>query len=269
MIRSLTLSGLLITLLGFTISPCFAGPEIIAHRGASSMAPENTLASFRTAWEVGADAVELDIYLTTDNRIVVIHDSTTRRVSGVDMIVSKSSSQDLRKLDVGKWKGQQWTNEKIPYLEEVLKTVPKGKRIFIEVKCGPEIIPEMLKIIKASGLDRSQIVIISFSSEVIRTIEMHRPTMTTYWLCSINSKPGSIEKSIETAKAIKTDGIDVAASAEVNSDYAKMIREAKLGFYVWTVDNPAIAKRMADLGVDGITTNKPVEIRNLLFGKQP
>lgn len=268
MIRSLRLLGLVI-ILGLIALHCYAGPEIIAHRGASSMAPENTLASFKTAWKVGADAVELDTYLTIDNRIVVIHDSTTRRVSGVDMTVSKSSSQDLRKLDVGKWKGQQWTNEKIPYIEEVLKTVPKGKRIFIEIKCGPEILSKMFRLLDSSKLKTSQIVIISFSTDVIRAVEQQHPQLTTYWLCSLNSKPGSAQKTIETAKSIKADGIDVAASSLVDSDYARRVREAKLSFYVWTVNNPATAKRMADLGVDGITTDKPVEIRNLIFGKQP
>ena len=102
-------------------SGCSKSVEIIGHRGASYLAPENTMASFMLGWEKGAD-VELDIYLTTDNRIVVIHDGTTRRTAGTDLKVAASSSEELRKLDVGRFKSEQFAGERIPFLEDVVKS---------------------------------------------------------------------------------------------------------------------------------------------------
>src|SRR3954454_10841881 len=90
--------------------------EIIGHRGASFDAPENTVASFRLGYEQKADACELDVYLTKDGRIVVIHDKDTRRTAGVDRPVVQQTLDELKKLDAGKWKGDRFAGEKIPTL---------------------------------------------------------------------------------------------------------------------------------------------------------
>src|SRR5689334_354029 len=107
---------------------------VVAHRGASHEAPENTLAAFRLAWEQGADAIEGDFYLTRDREIVCIHDDNTKRTSGEDLSVAASTLAQLRRLDVGRWKDPKWKGERIPTLTEVLATIPAGKRIFIEIK---------------------------------------------------------------------------------------------------------------------------------------
>src|SRR5690554_3096282 len=100
-------------------------PELIAHRGASWLAPENTLASVVLAWEMDADAVEIDIYLTSDNQIVLFHDATTKRTAGRDGLVEEQTLEQLRELDVGSWKGPQWEGEKIATLDQALATVPE------------------------------------------------------------------------------------------------------------------------------------------------
>jgi glycerophosphoryl diester phosphodiesterase len=109
---------------------------IIAHRGASHDAPENTLASFKLAWEQKADGIEGDFYLTKDGKIVCIHDKTTKRTSGqkVELDVAASTLAELRKVDVGAWKDPKYAGEKMPTLEEVLAIVPAGKVFFIEIK---------------------------------------------------------------------------------------------------------------------------------------
>ena len=124
--------------------------EIVAHRGASFDAPENTVAAIKLAWEQKADAAEFDVFLSKDGKIVVIHDADTKRTAGVDRKVADTTLEELRKLDVGKWKDAKFAGEKIPTLEEMLATVPAGKRVFIEVKCGPEIVPELDRVLKAS-----------------------------------------------------------------------------------------------------------------------
>ena len=94
-------------------------PQIIAHRGASADAPENTLAAFRLGWEQDADGIEGDFRLSADGRIVCIHDDDTQRVAGSRLVVSETSYNDLHALDVGRWKGEQWRGERIPSLAEV------------------------------------------------------------------------------------------------------------------------------------------------------
>jgi len=98
--------------------------EIIAHRGASHDAPENTLAAVNLAWQQNADAVEIDVHLSRDGQIVVIHDENTRKTAGLNKNVSEQTLAELRRLDVGRWKGRQWAGEKIPVLAEVLGALP-------------------------------------------------------------------------------------------------------------------------------------------------
>ena len=107
---------------------------IIAHRGASFDAPENTLAAVNLAWQQNADAVEVDVHLSRDGHLFVIHDADTRRTTGLDRKVAQLKLPQLPRHDAGRWKGAQWRGEKIPTLDEVLATVPRGKKIFIEIK---------------------------------------------------------------------------------------------------------------------------------------
>src|SRR5262245_4724666 len=94
--------------------------EIVAHRGASYDAPENTLASLKLAWEQKADASEFDVFLSKDGKIVVIHDADTKRTAGVDKKVVSQTLDELRALDVGSWKNAKFKGEKIPTLDEML-----------------------------------------------------------------------------------------------------------------------------------------------------
>ncbi len=108
------------------ISGCTKPVEIIAHRGASFLAPENTMASVMLGWEKNAD-VEVDVYLTKDNRIVAIHDETTERTAGTDVNVAESTSDELRKLDVGSFKYEEYAGEQIPFLADIVETNPPGR----------------------------------------------------------------------------------------------------------------------------------------------
>src|SRR5580704_16419303 len=126
--------------------------QVIAHRGASFDAPENTLAAFRLAWKQGADGIEGDFYLTDDGEIVCLHDSDTGRTGDRKLSVGQSTLEQLRKVDVGISKGEKFRGERIPTLAEVLAIVPAGKRIFIEVKCGPQILPALKRNLHQSQL---------------------------------------------------------------------------------------------------------------------
>lgn len=251
-----------------------AAVEIVAHRGASWDAPENTLASLRLAWEQQADAIEFDCFLSKDGRIVIIHDADTRRVAGVPGKVAEQTFEQLRRLDVGRWKGERFAGERIPALEEALATVPAGKRAFIEVKCGPEILPELERVLKASGLRPEQTVVISFSEEVVAAVKKRRPELPAYWVATLrtrgkngaaNGQPRRVEDIIATAQRLKADGVDLSADLEVlSAEYAARIRQAGLFLSVWTVNDAEQARQLIRRGVQSITTDRPGWLRQQL-----
>lgn len=245
---------------------------VTAHRGASRDAPENTLAAFRLAWERGADAVEGDFYLTKDDRVVCIHDRTTKRTAKKDLVVRESTLDELRALDVGAWKGTQWVGEKIPTLEEVLATVPSPeKKVYIELKVGPEIALLMKRAIDGSGLGRDQIVVISFNAQTLREVRRLMPDVETAWLSGYKEQANgsftpTVDKIVAAVKQSQADGFGSAATARVfDLDFVRALRKQSVKkLHVWTVNDPELALAFARLGVDGITTDRPGLIRRRL-----
>lgn len=242
--------------------------EIIAHRGASFDAPENTLAALRLGWAQGADAAEFDVLLSRDGQVVVHHDETTRRTAGVDRPVAEQTLDELRSLDVGRWKGPAFAAERIPTLAEALAIVPPGKRVFIEVKTGPESIAELGRVIGRSGLAPDQTVIISFSADMVAAAKRELPERPAYWVADLHpedaSRPPTVEELIATAQACRADGLDLSADAAITPAFVKAASAAGLPVYVWTVDDPALARQMIDAGVAGIATDRPGWLREQL-----
>ena len=229
-----------------------AQPSIIAHRGFSFVAPENTVASAQLAWQQNADAVELDIYLSKDNRVVVIHDNNTKRTTGQDYKVAETSADVLRTLDAGLWKGEQFKGEKIPFLEEMIATVPDGKKMVVEIKCGVEVLPALQQVVDLSG-KKEQLIFIAFGWEIIAATKQMFPENACYWL---SSSAADVQKKMEDAAKIGLDGINL--NYKIVDE--KAVEQAKaLGLEVlsWTVDDPEEARRLVKIGVTGITTNRP------------
>lgn len=245
--------------------------EIIGHRGASHDAPENTLAAVKLSWKQNADGTEIDVHLSKDGKIVVIHDDNTKRTAGLDKPVVAQSIEELRKLDAGSWKDPKFAGEKLPTLDEVIATIPDGKRLFIEVKCGPEIVPELKRVIEAGGKKPEQTAIISFSQEVVAESKKAMPALRVFWITRFQQdkktkvwSPSSIEELIEKTKSAKVDGIDLGFTPNLDRAMIDQVKQAKLEFYVWTVDSADDARLLRDWGVDGITTNRPLFIRQSL-----
>lgn len=244
--------------------------EIVAHRGASYDAPENTLGAFELAWTQGADAIEGDFYLTADGHIVCHHDATTKRTAGVDLPVSGQTLAELKRHDVGSWKHESWAGERIPTLQEVLATVPDGGKILIEIKSDPEIVPTLVGVLQTMDLDTDQVAVIAFDEDVIAALEARMPQIRTYWLTDFKVDPVGRRRPtaadiVATTTRIGADGVDIEADSGIlDADFVATLRDAGLEFHVWTVNDPALAIRMIRLGVDSITTDRPRWLRERL-----
>lgn len=239
-------------------SSAAAAVEVVGHRGAAFYAPENTVASVRKAVEMDVDGVEIDVYLTKDKKIAVIHDGDTKRISGgaSSMKVAESTVEELKTVDAGSFKGSEFKGEKIPVLEEVLAAVPADRKLFIEIKCGVEIFGSLVPVLAASGREKN-IAIISFSLDVAATAKLKLPRCESYWLLDAAFFEGaSADDAIKIAVANRLDGLDLDYKS-VTADFIRKARAAGLKFYVWTVDTPATAVVLKSYGLDGITTNKP------------
>jgi glycerophosphoryl diester phosphodiesterase len=246
--------------------------DIVAHRGASHDAPENTLAAFRLAWQQQADVVELDIRLTADGRIVCIHDATALRTTGVDREVAKTALSELQQLDAGRLKNARFAGERIPTLQAALATVPNGKRVFIEVKTGPEVLPSLAACVQNASLGAQQYAIISFNEAVVDEAKRALPGTKAFLLYSFKKTDGRWSSTprelLARAKRLGADGLDVGYGREsseiVDRPFAEQFKAAGKELHVWTVDDADLARRAAGIGVNSITTNRPGWLRTQL-----
>lgn len=246
---------------------------IVAHRGASRDAPENTTAAFKLAWEQGADAVEGDFHLTKDGQIVCIHDDNTKRVSNKALVVRNSTLTDLRTLDVGVYRGEEFKGRRIPTIAEVFSTIPEQKRIYIEIKCGVEIIPALLREISKSGITEDQIIIVSFKEEVLQELKSRAPQYKASWLCSFKKQQEtevitpSPETVLNTLERIRADGL--GSNTSIPESLVRAVRGKGYEWHAWTMDDLKTARRMQALGARSITTNRPGYMKKHLVEQSP
>lgn len=235
--------------------------SLIAHRGSSHLAPENTLASLKLGWRE-TTTCEVDIRPTLDGKLLVIHDDSTRRTTGVDFKVAEHALSDLRQLDAGSWKGAQWKGEKLPSLEEAIAAIPARKRLLVEIKAGPEVIPELKRVIRASGKEK-QVLLQSFAHPVCVAARKALPRIPVYLLLAFGQNPltrvwsPSIDEVIVMTKKARLDGIGINDTALVEAAAVQKIHSAGLKLNIWTIDEVDAARRLIDLGVDGLITNRP------------
>tara|TARA_B100002019_G_scaffold287260_1_gene298986 strand:- start:405 stop:1250 length:846 start_codon:yes stop_codon:yes gene_type:complete len=270
------LNYLFILFLYLTFIPnAFSKPLIIAHRGASGEAPENTMVAFKLAWELGADGIEGDFHLTRDGHIVAIHDKDTNKVTkGKNkLIVKKTSLKELQGLDVGSWKNETYSKARIPTLEDVIDSLPEGKKFFIEIKCGTEIMKPLIKVIdlkvKERPILKTNISFISFDKDVIKSCRTQWPDIEANYLESYKKIKGiskwapNENEVFRLLKLSLASGIGTQANKEVlNPKFIKRLRLNQLSFHCWTINDIETARHFRDLGVDSITTDFPKRIRD-------
>lgn len=242
---------------------------IIAHRGESYEAPENTLGSVELAWERDDDAVEIDVQLTKDEKIIVIHDRTTLRTGGKYKRIASNNYDELLKIDVGKFKDAKWKNERIPLLDEVIDTIPKNKILFIEIKNDENILKPLKKLIKQKNMEPVQIKFIGFDINTMKLIKDSLPKFESYWIVEGKYYRGkySLEETIAKCKSAGLDGLDVQAKKILSKEVIQTVKKSDLKIYTWTVDNPVRAKQLYLDGIDGITTNRASWLKNELKKK--
>jgi glycerophosphoryl diester phosphodiesterase len=262
--------------------------QVVAHRGMGQgfaqpdAPPENTLPAFAEGWKI-ARACELDVHLTKDGQIIVIHDDTTDRTTNASWTVRDHFAAELRLLDAGRWKSQIWAGTRLPLLDDVLDAMPDGCQLFIELKDGPQVVPATAELVRQSG-KAADVVFISFDIDTIALAKQEMPENDCLliavfeadykhgrWTIQYSEGPGfrtvtktfAIDDLIALVKQYGLDGIDT--SFAVPPSLITRLKEEKLRSVVWTVDDPSIALDMVRLGVDTITTDRPGPIRDALI----
>jgi glycerophosphoryl diester phosphodiesterase len=233
--------------------------EIIAHRGASSDAPENTLAAFQLGLDQGADAIECDVHLSTDDELVVIHDPDVKRIAGIDRAVKDMTVNELKALDV-----------QIPTLREVLELTPTNHRIFIEVKCGMSAVEPLQKLLAQTALPMSKIILMEFDLETVITMKQQFPDAEILWLNDFHplsfpwSRRRFLNQIIDTTRRQGLDGINLQNIPQLDARFIASCKKAQLTCYCWTVDDADRAVELIKIGIDGIATNRPGWMREQL-----
>ena len=244
--------------------------EIVAHRGASFDAPENTLAAVVLAWQQMADAVEIDVRVTKDQHIVAIHDAETRRTCDHNLVVSNATYAEIQQLDAShNAGGGKYAGENVPRLAEILATIPPHGKLFIEVKCGDEIIEPLTSQLTLDKRQQSRVVLIGFNALLLAKIKTQLPDVAVLLCVAADDEKDAwdhtnIQNLIKQAKQLNFDGVDLDARATICPEAVDGLRSENLRCYFWTVDDPICARTLFDCGADGITTNRPGWLRKEL-----
>ncbi|MEE8453011.1 MAG: glycerophosphodiester phosphodiesterase family protein [Thermoguttaceae bacterium] len=250
---------------------------ICAHRGASYDAPENTIVAFTRAFEQGADAIEGDFYLSKDGRIACFHDGELKRTAKQPGRICDYTCAELKRFDVGAWKAAEFRGERIPTLEEVIEVIPSGKKFFIELKTGPEIVGPLAEILERAEdrLRPEQIVLIAFDKATCVECKKRLPRLKTHWLvgAKMEKDPNSgSPKIVPTAESIArtvmqlgVDGVGLGVGRETRfGRITAGLQEAGVEFHLWTLDDPDVAEYFLQYQPIGITTNRPAFMREKL-----
>lgn len=253
----------------FCVAGCCTGKRpgydtLIAHRGESLDAPENTLVAYKMAVERGF-GFECDVYLSKDGRVFTFHDSNLTRTTGganKKKCADAMWAGELEKVDVGswgKWKGSKFAGIRPALLEEVLALARDGRQIYVEVKTGPEIVPFIKDVfMKQSKATPKNALFITFNEATCKALKAAMPDYRVYWL--VSPKKGTPLATaggiIAKLKELGVDGVDCHYKPDiVTEEYVRSIRSAGYEFHVWTVDKLTDMLEAFRRGVQSVTTN--------------
>ncbi len=232
--------------------------RIFAHRGNSSVYPENTMAAFRSALSVGAEGIETDVHLTKDGILVITHDEEISRVSDGKGQVKDMTLEELQRYDFGSWKGDAYKGEKIPTLKELLDLLKDTDLMLnIEIKMGfvlyPGIEEKLLELIKAEGF-LSRVIFSSFNHYSIALIKQLEPEAKTAPLYECG-----LFQPHEYAKTLGASFIHPSYRS-MDPRLLEDLKKNSIGVNLWTVSDIQTAQYFNTLGIDGIITDHPEEL---------
>ncbi len=230
--------------------------KIIAHRGASKAAPENTMAAVKKAIEDGADWIEIDVQETADGEVVVFHDSDFMRMANNELRIWDATMADLRDIDVGSWFSTEFNDERVPTLGEVLTECKGNACVNIELKYygyDQQLERRVAEIVEAQQMT-ADIVIMSLKKDAVVKMKSLRPSWTAGLLMSVSA--GDV-------KNIKADFLAVNASF-INRGLIQAAHDDGKEIYAWTVNDAPTMSNLIGRGVDGLITDKPALARSVL-----
>ncbi len=233
---------------------------VVAHRGASGHAPENTLAAFRCAVELGAQFIETDLHLSRDAHLVAIHDETLDRTTNGRGPVHSLTLAELRKLDAGSWFGPEFADERIPTLEEILRFAREHDVVFyLEIKpagaWGME--HALVGALRAAG-ESARALVLSFDPRMLMAVRRIEPLVMTGYLFS---RP--FRDAVD--RALGAGARQLAPRGDlVSRELIARARRSDLQVVTWTINEPAHLRALIAAGVDGIMTDYPDRLVNVL-----
>jgi len=235
-------------------------PLVLGHRGASADAPENTLAAFRLALDQGADGFELDVWRCGTGEPVVIHDEDARRTAGARLRATRAPLAELRRLDVGAWKGPRWRGERVPLLAEVLEALP-GAVVNVELKSAgagdPRLAFEVARMLTALRAEE-RVVVSSFDYLLLAAFRAAAPQVPTGLLFAPDQR-WELRERLGRALLVPS-AVHPERTLAAPERIAGWLGHG-LGVAVWTVDAPEEAEELARHGVTAIITNAPARVR--------
>lgn len=229
-----------------------------AHRGASSYAPENTMSSFKKAFQLGSNGIELDLQKTKDGKLVIFHDKEIDKKSNGTGKISDYTYNELLELDFGSWFGKEFKNEKIVLFEDFMKSV-SDKNLILAIELKEEGIEKDTLEIIDKYYNKANIFITSFLYNALSNVRKFDNNIKIGWLIGedINKK--------NVSELIKISGNQICPPANlVSIEGIKLARENGLSVRLWGVSNEEIMERVYKFDIDGMTVNFPDKLKRLM-----
>ena len=239
----------------------------IAHRGASSYAPENTFAAFDLAVDMGIGEIELDVHFTKDSQIIVIHDETLDRTTNSTGPVSDLALEELQSLDAGSWFDEKFAGEKVHALDEVFDRYKDKLRFHIEIKSkeAEGLASRTCDLIREYGLE-GQVTITSFWKQWLIESRSHAPEIPTGWLVPLGYETPWDDSVIEEALQEGFTQICPRASL-VSPTLVRTLHDSGFNVRCWGVYDEELMIKVAESGADAMTLNFPDKLKNHLTAK--
>ena len=241
-------------------------PLIVAHRGASMEAPENTLPAYIKAWDQVVDAVELDVRETKDKRLICVHDDSLGRVSESEYSISQETLATLKTIDIGSFRSKKFANTYVPLLKEVFDCKPEKSKIFIEIKPSKISFNELNEMVETDVISKLNTHFLGFYPKVVEGLNKRFDIPAT-----LSIVPAFFDYDYEKISSFleksKSFGISQRIDSKKSMNLIKKFKEEGKYCITWTVNNKKYMRDLIELGVDAIITDNPKKLMKVIKEK--